>query len=170
MARQKQTDIMQTGSSSIILTYGSGRLLLLRGRGKKVSGTFTCPITALPVSYCTRLNMCTALSTFPPGHPGLPAATCICAHSEHRFPAPQITKTLPDLVMSLKRHSLSPRNVHWRGQRPTKGLGTNEAVEATYRPNAREHETYPQHTHKTTPSRFKRFWFYLCWRKQCGQL
>ena len=35
---------------------------------KEVSGTFpfTCPITALPVSYCGCLNFCTALSTWSP--------------------------------------------------------------------------------------------------------
>ena len=46
---------------------------------KEVSGTFsfTCPVTALPVSYLRRLTLCTTLSTSPPGHPGLPATTCI---------------------------------------------------------------------------------------------
>ena len=46
---------------------------------KKYPGTFsfTCPVTALPVSYRRRLTLCTALSTSPPGHPGLPATTCI---------------------------------------------------------------------------------------------
>ena len=45
----------------------------------EVSGTFsfTCPVTALPVSYRRRLTLCTALSTSPPGHPGLPVMTCI---------------------------------------------------------------------------------------------
>ena len=57
--------------------YGSGRLLL--SITKEVSGTFsfTCPVTALPVSYCRCLTLCTALFTSPPGHPGLPATTCI---------------------------------------------------------------------------------------------
>ena len=57
--------------------YGSGRLLL--SIKKEVSGTFsfTCPVTALPVSYCRCLTLCTALFTSPPGHPGLPATTCI---------------------------------------------------------------------------------------------
>jgi len=55
----------------------SGRLLL--SIKKEVSGnfSFTCPVTALPVSYRRRLTLCTALSTSPPGHPGLPATTCI---------------------------------------------------------------------------------------------
>ena len=46
---------------------------------KQVSGTFSfaCPVTALPVSYRRRLTLCTALSTSPPGHPCLPAATCM---------------------------------------------------------------------------------------------
>ena len=63
--------------SRIFKTYGSGRLLL--SIKKEVSGTFsfTCPVTALPVSYRSRLTLCTALSTSPPGHPGLPATTCI---------------------------------------------------------------------------------------------
>ena len=57
--------------------YSSGRLLL--SIKKEVSGTFpfTCSVTVLPVSYCRRLTLCTALSASPPGHPGLPAATCI---------------------------------------------------------------------------------------------
>ena len=57
--------------------YGSGRLLL--SIKKEVSGTFpfTCPVTVLRVSYRRRLNLCIALSSSPPGHPGLPAATCI---------------------------------------------------------------------------------------------
>ena len=43
------------------------------------SGTFpfTCPVTALPVSYRRSLTLCTALSTSPPGHPALPVATFI---------------------------------------------------------------------------------------------
>ena len=46
---------------------------------KEVSGTFsfTCPLTALPVAYRRCLTLCTAVSTSPPGHPGLPATTCI---------------------------------------------------------------------------------------------
>ena len=35
--------------------------------------SFTCLVTALPVSCRRRQTLCTALSTFPPGHPGLPA-------------------------------------------------------------------------------------------------
>ena len=38
---------------------------------------FTCPATVLPVSYRRHLTLCTALSTSPPGHPGLPAETCM---------------------------------------------------------------------------------------------
>ena len=62
--------------------YGSGRLLL--SIKKEVSGTFpsTCPVTALPVSYRRRLTQCTALSTTAPGHPGLPAETCIYVQSQ----------------------------------------------------------------------------------------
>ena len=57
--------------------YGSGGLLL--SIKKEVSGTFsfTWPVTALPVSYRRRLTLCTTLSTSPPGHPGLPATTCV---------------------------------------------------------------------------------------------
>ena len=46
---------------------------------KEVSGTFsfTCQVTALPVSYRRRVALCTALSTSPPAHPGLPATTGI---------------------------------------------------------------------------------------------
>jgi len=53
---------------------------------KDMWGTFpvTCPVTALPVSYRRRLNLCIALSTSPPGHPRLPAATCIGANSKHK--------------------------------------------------------------------------------------
>ena len=40
-------------------------------------------------------------------------------------------QSLPDLVTPLKGHSLSPRSVHRRGQRPPKGSGTNMIVEAT---------------------------------------
>ena len=38
---------------------------------------FISPVTALPVSYCRCLNLCTALSTSPLGYPGLPAMTCM---------------------------------------------------------------------------------------------
>ena len=51
-----------------------------QSKTKEVSGIFyfICPVTALPVSYRIPLTLCTALSTSPPGHPGLPARTCIC--------------------------------------------------------------------------------------------
>ena len=58
--------------ASLIIMDGSDRLLL--SMKKEVSGTFTCPVTALPVSYQRRLTLCTALSTTPRGHPGFPAA------------------------------------------------------------------------------------------------
>ena len=35
------------------------------------------PVTALPISHRWRLDLCTSLSTSPPGHPGLPTTTCI---------------------------------------------------------------------------------------------
>ena len=37
----------------------------------------TRPLTALLISYRRSLILCTALSTAPPGHPGLPATTCM---------------------------------------------------------------------------------------------
>ena len=36
--------------------------------------------------------------------------------------------------------------------------------------HARKHETHPPRVKKRVPSRFKRFWFYLRWRKQHGHL
>ena len=43
-------------------------------------------------------------------------------------------QTLPDLVTSLKGHSLSPRSCpHWRCQRPPKGLGTNHIPSIAFR-------------------------------------
>ena len=77
VARQKHTLRKQVVLSRIF-KHGAGRLLL--STKKEVSGTFsfTCPVTALPVSYRRRLTLCTALSTSPPGRPGSPATTCIC--------------------------------------------------------------------------------------------
>ena len=73
MARQKHTLRKQ-----VVIEYLNvwSKLLAIK---TEVSRTFpfTLPVTALPVSYGRRLNFCTALSTFPPGQPGLPAATCI---------------------------------------------------------------------------------------------
>ena len=44
---------------------------------KEVSELFLLRVQ-LPVSYRRRLNLCTALSSSQHGHPGVPAATCIC--------------------------------------------------------------------------------------------
>ena len=54
-------------------------MVLVLSIKKEVSGTFPfiCPLTAFPVSYSRHLNFCTALSTSPSDHPGLPAMTCI---------------------------------------------------------------------------------------------
>ena len=63
-------------------------------------------------------------------------------------------QTLLELVTPLKGHSLSLRGCPptLSAQRPPRGLGTNKPVKAGFH------------------SRFKRFWFYLCWRKQRGRL
>ena len=58
--------------------YVSSRQTTMNGKGSIRKFLFTCPVTALPLSYRRRLNLCTALSTIPAAHPGLPAATCIC--------------------------------------------------------------------------------------------
>ena len=72
---------------------------------------------------------------------------------------------------------------HWRGtlylcaavqrhgQCPLKGLGTDKTVEATWRPSTQLNvrRIHPR-LKKRVPSRFKRFWFCLSWRKQHGQL
>ena len=77
VAGQKHT-LTQTGSNLVeyLNVWFGGLLLSIK---KEVSGTFsfTWPVTALPVSYLRRLTLCTTLSTSPPGHPGLPAMTCI---------------------------------------------------------------------------------------------
>ena len=76
-------------------------------------------------------------------------------------------QTLPDLVTPLKGHFLSQRSCP-----PTKGLGTNTDYRSNLAPkHARKHETHPPRVKKEeVPSRFKRFWFYLSWRKQHGHL
>ena len=58
--------------------YVSSRQTAMNEKGSIRKFPFGCPVTALPVSYRRRLNSCTALSTTPAGHAGLPAATCIC--------------------------------------------------------------------------------------------
>ena len=62
MARQKHT-LTQTG----VLNRIFKRLVPVSIK-KEASGTFsfTCPVTALPVSYRRRLTLCTALSTWSP--------------------------------------------------------------------------------------------------------
>ena len=58
-------------------------------------------------------------------------------------------QTLPDLAAPLKGHSLSPHS-----------------CPPTWSAHARKHEIHPPRVNKKVPSRFKRFWFYLSWRKQ----
>ena len=66
--------------------------------------------------------------------------------------------------------------VHRRGQRPTKGLGTNNYdCRSNLAPkHARKHEAHPPQVKKKkkkrVPSRCKQFRFYWSWRKQHGQL
>ena len=63
--------------------------------------------------------------------------------------------------------------VHRHGQRPPKGLGTDETGSNLAPKHAHKHEAYPpwvKKKKKRVPSRFKRFWFYLSWCKQHGQL
>ena len=84
-------------------------------------------------------------------------------------------QTLPDLVTSLNGHSLSPRSCPATRSAPSERfgcLGTDKTVElSNLAPkHARTHETHPPLVKKRVPSRFKRFWFDLSWRKQHGQL
>ena len=58
--------------------YVSSRQTTMNEKGSIRKFPFACPVTALPVSYRRCLNSSTALSTTPAGHPGLPAATCVC--------------------------------------------------------------------------------------------
>ena len=80
-------------------------------------------------------------------------------------------QTLPELLTPLKGHSifisahLSGR--HRRCQRPPKGLNINKTVEARLRPSTHVNMRRVRPWVKTrVPSRSKRFWFYLSWRKQ----
>ena len=95
------------------------------------------------------------------------------SHSEHRFPAP--SSKLWHICLRHWRGTLYLRAaVHRRGQCPPKGLGTNNydcrsnlAPKHACKDKAHPHWVKKK---KRVPSRFKRFWFYLSWRKQNGQL
>ena len=83
-----------------------------------------------------------------------------------------------------KGHSLSPLSVYRRWQCSPKSLGIDKTVEATKRPSTHENmkrvrsgrerkkrkKKKKKEDKKRVPSRFKQFWFHLCWRKQRGRL
>ena len=80
-------------------------------------------------------------------------------------------QTLPELVTPLKGHSIfisaHLTGRHRRCQRPPKGLSTNKTVNARLRPSTHVNmRPGPPWVKTRVPSRFKRFWFYLSWRKQ----
>ena len=81
-------------------------------------------------------------------------------------------QTLPDLVTPLKGTLYLRAAVHRRGQCPPKGSGTNnyDCRSNLVLKHARKHETHPPWVIKKVPSRFKRFWFYLNWHKQHGNI
>ena len=67
--------------------------------------------------------------------------TIIYAHSEHRFPAP--SSKLCQIWLRLWRGTLYLRAaVHRRGQRPPKGLGTNDCESSLGPKHPRKHETH----------------------------
>ena len=102
------------------------------------------PFISPPATVCTRTQTPSlAFQHCPPKDVVNHQWGWLSAHSEHRFPAPSskgcreppvglvectlraslsgtFLQTLPDLVTPLKGHSLSPRTVHRRGQRPSK--------------------------------------------------
>ena len=73
-----KTHITQTGSSRIFKCM----VLVDNELKKKYREIFLLHFQQLLcVFYCRCLNLCTALSTSLPGHPGLTPATCICVVS-----------------------------------------------------------------------------------------
>ena len=58
--------------------------------------------------------------------------------------------------------------VHRHGQRVAKGLVLKDCGRNIASRHARIHEARPSRIKKRVPSRFKRLWFDLCWRKQGG--
>ena len=81
-------------------------------------------------------------------------------------------QTLPDLVTSLLvTLVLSPRSCPPTRSAPSEtGSGTEDYGSNLAPKHARKHEAHPPRVKKRVPSRFKRLWFYLSWRKQHGQL
>ena len=94
-------------------------------------------------------------------------------HSEHRFLA-------PSSKLSQNWNSARVWLRHWRGtvylraavhqrcQRPPKGVGTSHTGCSIAYKQARKHEAWPPRVTFFFKGqfRFKRYWLYLCWRKQ----
>ena len=82
-------------------------------------------------------------------------------------------QTLPDLVMPLKGHSLSPHSCPVMWSVPSERFGYWKDCGSSLAPkHAFKHEAHPPRLKKKKRvlSWFKRFWFYLSWCKQHGQL
>ena len=79
-------------------------------------------------------------------------------------------QTLPELVTQLKGHSLSPRSCPPTRSAPSERFGYWYNCGSNLAPkHPRKQETHPPRVKsKIVPSRFKRFWLYLCWGKQRG--
>ena len=83
-------------------------------------------------------------------------------------------QTLSDLVTPLKGYSLSPHGCPPTRSAPSERFGYYDCRRNLAPMRSRRHEAHPprvkKERKKRVPSRFKRFWFYMSWRKQHGQL
>ena len=126
-----------------------------------------------------------------------PSESVGISHSEHRFPSPS-SKFCQNWLRHWRGTLYLRAAVHRRGQRPPKDCGcsivscivSKHARNYTYRPKLQVlvYEILPsrgkdaesdarsvvsarvREKKEWVPSRFRRFRFYVCWRKQCGQL
>ena len=76
--------------------------------------------------------------------------------AKHRFPAPKFLQTLPDLVTSLKGHSLSPRSCPPTRSVPSERFGWYECGIYLAPMHPRKHETHPLPDTPLSPHRFNR--------------
>ena len=84
---------------------------------------------------------------------------------------PSLTSKLcQKLVTQVKGHSLFPRSCPSTMSKPSESFGCKECKSNIACKHARKYEACPLRVKKYLPSRLKRFWFYLCWRKQRGWL
>ena len=106
----------------------------------------SCFLTCYPPNFSTRSSR------------GLPhPSSDLCYNClRHWKDAPSLS---PHKVCPPTRSAPSERLGYWWG------CGSNIAPK-----HARKHGTRPSRIKELVPSRFKRFWFYLCWRKQCRRL